>query len=113
MLEDGALTWQDQYRMAEERQSALIARGTFSRDAGGREGPRDAPGGSHRASIAAAVSRQAGNRRNGQTRPCIYFNNGVCAQKADHSTNGILWKHVCRHCWSVDHVDKDWPLEKH
>jgi hypothetical protein len=44
MLEDGALTWQDQYRVAEEQQSALIARGTFPRDASSREGPRDASG---------------------------------------------------------------------
>jgi hypothetical protein len=28
MLEDGALTWADQFQMAEERRSALIARGS-------------------------------------------------------------------------------------
>jgi hypothetical protein len=33
MLEDRALTWQDQYRMAEERRSGLITCGSFSRDA--------------------------------------------------------------------------------
>jgi hypothetical protein len=31
MLEDGGLTWADQFRIAEERRSALIARGSVNR----------------------------------------------------------------------------------
>jgi hypothetical protein len=37
MLEDGALTWADQYQMAEERRSALIARGSAVREVPPRE----------------------------------------------------------------------------
>jgi hypothetical protein len=37
MLEDGALTWANQYQMAEERRSALIARGSAVRDPPPRE----------------------------------------------------------------------------
>jgi hypothetical protein len=33
ILEDGALTWADQFQMAEERRSALIARGSATLEA--------------------------------------------------------------------------------
>jgi hypothetical protein len=41
MLEDRALTWADQFQMAEERRSTLIARGSATREAP----PRDPHGG--------------------------------------------------------------------
>jgi hypothetical protein len=112
MLEDGALSWADQFRMSEEWRSALIARGSVS-----RAGPPGTDG--RRAGASSGpptTSRPTGSRRGPQNsqnsgpRPCIYYNNGVCANRTDHSNNGTLWKHVCRRCWSADHLDKDCPL---
>jgi hypothetical protein len=37
MLEDGALTWADQFHMAEERRSGLIARGSATQEAPPRD----------------------------------------------------------------------------
>jgi hypothetical protein len=103
MLEDGALTWADQFQMAEERRSALIAQGSATRDPGT---------GSRRAGAVGSNTRRKtnGGSGSGGPRPCVYHNNGVCTQRADHTTNGTLWKHVCRRCWAVDHVERDCPL---
>jgi hypothetical protein len=109
MLEDGALTWADQYQMAEERRSALIARGSAVPDLP----PRETGTGGRRAG---AGSGGNGRRKNtgtpgqGGPRPCNYHNNGQCVQRGDHTTNSITWKHVCRRCWAVEHVEKDCPL---
>jgi hypothetical protein len=81
MLEDGALTWQDQYKMAEERRLALIALSAFSHDVGSREALRDGSGGSGWA---------LGNCRNGHSQPCNYFNNRTCFHKVDNITNVVL-----------------------
>jgi hypothetical protein len=110
MLEDGTLTWAHQYQMAEERRSALIARGSAVREVP----PRETGTGGRRAGAGSGgpnVRRQnIGASGQGGPRPCIYYNNGQCLQRADHTTNGTLWKHVCRRCWAVEHVEKDCPL---
>jgi hypothetical protein len=109
MLEDGALTWADQYQMAEERRSALIARGSAVRDPPSRETGT----GSRRAGAGGGGNgrrKNSGTPGHGGPRPCIYHNNGQCAQRGDHTTNGVTWKHVCRRCWATEHVEKDCPL---
>jgi hypothetical protein len=108
MLEDGALTWADQFQMAEERRSALIAWGSATREAP----PRDPGTGSRRAGGGASNTRRKtnGGWGSGGPRPCVDHNNRVCTQRADHTTNSTLWKHVCRWCWAVDHVERDCPL---
>jgi hypothetical protein len=115
MLEDSTLSWADQFRMSEEQRSALIARGSVNRAGPPREAGTDgrragASSGAPTTSRPTGSRRGAKNNPNSGPRPCIYFNNGVCANRADHNTNRVLWKHVCRRCWSADHVDRDCPL---
>jgi hypothetical protein len=94
MLEDGALTWADQFQMAEERRYALIARGSATRE----DPPCDPSTGSRHAGAGGPNIRRKNNGGSvsGGPRPCVYHNNGVCSQRADHTSNGTLWKHVCR-----------------
>jgi hypothetical protein len=108
MLEDGALTWADQFQMAEVRRSALIARGSAAREVP----PRDPGTGSRRAGAGGLNARRKtnGGSGSGGPRPCVYHNNGVCTQRADHTTNGTLWRHVCRRCWAAEHIERDCPL---
>jgi hypothetical protein len=92
MLEDGALSWADQFRMAEEWRSALIAHGSVNRAGPPREAGTDgrragASSGGPTTSRPAGSRRGAQNNPNSGPRPCIYFNNGVCANRADHSTH--------------------------
>jgi hypothetical protein len=110
MLEDGALTWADQYQMAEERRSALIARGSAVREVP----PRESDAGGRRAGASSGAPnvrlKNIGASGQGGPRPCVYYNNGQCLQRAHHTNIGTLWKHVCRRCWAVEHVEKDCPL---
>jgi hypothetical protein len=46
----------------------------------------------------------------GGPRPCTYFNKGLCSERADHTKNGTLRKHVCRRCCAVEHVEGPCPL---
>jgi hypothetical protein len=116
MMEDGILHWGDTTRIAEERRSALIARGTQvvpARDAVPSSYPSrrgfSAPKGGE------SVKRNNPNYPNFPggpvPRPCVYYNNGVCPQRADHQNAGVLWKHVCRRCLDPAHTDKDCPLQ--
>ena len=36
---------------------------------------------------------------NSKTKVCLYYNKGSCSQKHSHETKGVLYKHVCLHCW--------------
>jgi hypothetical protein len=116
MMEDGILHWGDTTRIAEERRSALIARGTQvvpAREAVPSSYPArrgfSAPKGGD------SVKRNNPNYPNFPggpvPRPCVYYNNGVCPQRGDHQNAGVLWKHVCRRCLDPAHTDKDCPLQ--
>jgi hypothetical protein len=117
MMEDGILHWSDTTRIAEERRSALIARGTQivpARDAVTNVYPS-------RKGFSASKGGDGVFKRNNPNypnfpggpgpRPCVYYNNGVCPQRADHQNGGVLWKHVCRRCLDPAHTDKDCPLQ--
>jgi hypothetical protein len=73
MLEDGALTWADQYQMAEERRSALIAQGSAAREVPPREtvGGRRAGAGS---GVPNVHQKNIGASGQGGPRPCVYYN---------------------------------------
>jgi hypothetical protein len=91
MLEDGALSWAVQFWMSEERRSALIVHGSVNRAGPPREAGTDgrragASSGPPTTSRPAGPCRGAQNSQNSGPRPCIYFNNGVCANRADHNT---------------------------
>jgi hypothetical protein len=109
MMEDCILHWSETF--AEERRSALIAR-VPARDSvpnvnyPSRNGFSASKGGEN-----AYKSKNSPNFPGGPVpRPCIYWNNGVCPQRADQNA-GILWKHVCRRCLDPAHTDKDCPLQ--
>jgi hypothetical protein len=114
MMEDGSLSWADSTRIAEERRSALIARGTVvpAREVFPSSGSRRGFGGN---AGKGSDSKFVKNNNNPNSpgafpRPCVFWNNGVCTQRTDHQTGGILWKHVCRRCLESSHTDKECPL---
>jgi hypothetical protein len=39
-------------------------------------------------------------------KPCLYYNNKVCAKKGDHVEGNLVYKHLCNNCWSTDHTVK-------
>jgi hypothetical protein len=43
-------------------------------------------------------------------RACVFHNQGVCANKRDHRNGQVLWKHVCKRCFSPDHTELSCPL---
>jgi hypothetical protein len=96
MMEDGILHWSDTTRIAEEHRSALITRGTQvvpARDAVPNVYPS-------RKAFSASKGGESVYKRNDPNypnflggpvpRPCIYYNNGVCPQRADHQNAGVL-----------------------
>jgi hypothetical protein len=118
MMEDGILHWNDTMRIAEERRSVLIARGTQvvpARDSVSNVYPSRKGFSASKGGESADKSKNNPNYPNFPggpvPRPCIYWNNGVCPQRADHQNAGILWKHVCRRCLDPAHTDKDCPLQ--
>jgi hypothetical protein len=41
------------------------------------------------------------------TKVCVFHNSGTCVHKGDHKSASTYWKHVCRKCWSAEHVAKE------
>jgi hypothetical protein len=111
MMEDGNLSWSDSQAIAEERRSALIARGSQSQPS--QSHPRFT-GGSNAARPGGARSKNFPNNpnipRGNIARPCVYWNNGVCPHKGDHQGSTVFWRHVCRRCLDVSHKDSECPL---
>jgi hypothetical protein len=115
-LENGAFTWHDITRMSDVRRSALVARSV-----GGREAPTNvvnkdsqgskgvsnsnnyASGGAHGVSRPSKQSRKP-------AKACNFHNNGSCAHPGDHENATTRWRHVCKECWSRDHIERDCPL---
>ena len=38
--------------------------------------------------------------KNGRTMICQFFNQGSCMHQATHETKGVLYRHVCNHCFT-------------
>jgi hypothetical protein len=103
LMEDGTVSWLDAQAITEERRSALIARGSQSHSR------KTATGSNHsRYMNGLGGFRPGGVRPKGNspniagppggvtTRPCVYWNNGMCPQKGDHQGVSFFWKHICR-----------------
>jgi hypothetical protein len=92
MMEDGILHWNDTMRIAEERRSALVARGTQVVPA--RDSVPNVNYPSSKGFSASKGGENAYKIKNNPNypnfpggpvpQPCIYWNNGVCPQRADH-----------------------------
>jgi hypothetical protein len=113
LMEDGTVSWLDAQNIAEERRSALIARGSqsHSRDLLPSHHSRSMfrSGGARSKNINNPNSPGSGNI----THPCIYWNQGNCPQKGDHQGVSVFWKHVCRRFFEPSHTDRDCPLPPH
>jgi hypothetical protein len=110
LLEDGTVTWADSQRIADERRSALIARGPPLREqATNPQRFCEVPGTNARGGGGRSAQR-SGNNPNFAPRACVYYNQGVCAHKGDHHSGGFFWKHVCRKCFGSDHIEGQCPL---
>jgi hypothetical protein len=96
MMEDESLSWSDTTHISEERRSALIARGSAvpTREVLPSNNSRRGYTGNAGKGSDVKVKNNP-NSPGGFPRPCVFWNNGVCTQRADHQTAGILWKHVC------------------
>ena len=46
-----------------------------------------------------------------KTMPCVYYNQGTCAQSKNHETKGTLFKHICSACFAND--NKNLPRPEH
>jgi hypothetical protein len=107
------VTWADSQLMADERRSALIARGPpLCEQATNPQRYRDVPGANVRGGGGKFAQRNGNfpNSLNFAPRACVFYKQGVCAHKGDHHTGGFFWKHVCRKCFRVDHVEGQCPL---
>jgi hypothetical protein len=111
MMEDGNLSWSDHQAIAEERRSALIARGSQSQPS---QSHSRFTSGSNVARSGGARSKNFPNNPNfpggNMARPCVYWNNGVCPHKGDHQGSTVFWRHVCRRCLDASHKDNECPL---
>jgi hypothetical protein len=125
LMEDGIIHWHDTTRIAEDRRSALLSRcvssqsscqqfchramsGTLRGGGGGSNFGMNVNGHAR-----AGFSRSMPNKNLPNCpvpRPCSYWNQGVCAQKGDHESANILWKHMCKRCWDPAHTERDCPL---
>ena len=38
----------------------------------------------------------------GKSFPCVYFIEGVCLQRQTHENKGVIYKHICSHCWNKE-----------
>jgi hypothetical protein len=109
MLEKGKLRWDETYKMAEERRSALVSVSS----------PHKEPDSTILPLKSQKVSRQfneyQGNKssnvnRNGGkkvTKICQFFNNGSCPHSSHHDNGLTRWRHVCRECWEPGHTIRE------
>jgi hypothetical protein len=113
LLEKGRLTWDQTYKMAEERRSALMATSTpHSNLRSHSPPPRDTR--PSRQSGYGNGDRSIGNRNSGSKKvikACAFYNNGSCPHNGHHETGSTRWRHVCKQCWDPSHVAKDCPAE--
>jgi hypothetical protein len=115
MLEKGKLTWDQTYKMAEERRSALVAASTSNRERQSYSPPPRDPRPS-RQSVCNNGERSSNNRNSGNNskkvvKACAFFNNGSCPHNGHHETGSTRWRHVCKQCWDPNHVVKDCLME--
>jgi hypothetical protein len=108
MLEKGKLRWDETYKMAEERRSALVLVSSPHKD------PESllAPPKPHKPSR--QVNEYQGNKFSNNkscgkrvTKICQFFNNGSCPHSS-HYDNGLTrWHHVCRECGEPGHTIRE------
>jgi hypothetical protein len=113
LLEKGKITWDQTFKMAEERRDILVAVSTpkdhpVSLPIRDTRPPRQAPinGGSYNNSSGQGNSNSArsGNRK--LVKACVFHNNGSCPNSGHHENSNTRWRHVCRLCWDPSHVER-------
>jgi hypothetical protein len=109
-IEDGEFSWADSLEIAEERRTSVMAKTTELIKLMFEKSIRDC--GTYNVQ-AWRVNNNLSNGNNGSksagemtTKVCVFYNNGTCVHKADHKSASTYWKHVCRKCWSAEHVAK-------
>jgi hypothetical protein len=114
-LETGAITWDQEFEMADKRMSA-INRASKGHDSSvtysgnGNRGSsqnwfmnRQQATGSYGARNQNSISKKV-------IKPCLYHNNNVCAKKGDHEEGNLVYRQVCNNCWSTEHIVKGCPF---
>jgi hypothetical protein len=114
-LETGAITWDQEFEMVEKRRSVINRASTgqdssvnYSGSAHKGSGQkqfsnRQQFSGSHSARNQGSVSKKV-------IKPCLDYNNNVCAKKGDHEEGNLVYRHMCNNCWSTDHIVKGCPF---
>ena len=54
----------------------------------------------HNPSIQTFSKNATKRDKNGRTMICQFFNQGLCMHQATHETRGVLYRHVCNHCFT-------------
>jgi hypothetical protein len=106
LLEKGKVTWDNEFKMAEERRDALTARSTVLRDSAQLyRDPR--PVRPSQADFPRNNSGKSNGNRQKVVKACAFFNSGTCPNSGNHETASTRWKHVCRECWEPGHTDRE------
>jgi hypothetical protein len=102
MMEDGSLSWSDTTRIAEERRSALIARGTVvpAYDVFPSNSSRRGFNGNAGKGSDSKFVRNNPNSLGAFPRPCVFWNKGVCTQRADYQTGASYGRMSVDSAWS-------------
>jgi hypothetical protein len=115
-LETGSLRWDQEFEMAERRRSAIIraSKGldsnVYSASSNSNKGNGQNRFQNRQQFAGSGNSRNQSNMGKKVIKPCLYFNNNVCAKKGDHEENNVVYRHICNHCWANDHIIKECPF---
>jgi hypothetical protein len=92
-------TWADTERMSEERRSALASRVSKEREGHLAPTVKDRPPDASRGSNSRSMGKKV-------VKICTYYNNGSCPHSGHHEISNTRWRHACKECLEVGHVDK-------
>jgi hypothetical protein len=107
-MEQGEFDWTDEVKVAECRRSIITNQLTASLKQQYATDFREPKGqGYISQSGSNGLSRGQGRNNRPVIKICDFYNKGVCSHRSDHRNAGIYWRHVCRACSGIDHVEKD------
>jgi hypothetical protein len=114
LLEKGKITWDQTYKVAEERRDALVAVSTPNdhsvslpiRDSRPlRQAQFNGGNYTNSSGQGNGNSARSGNRK--LVKACVFHNNGSCPNSGHHENSNTRWRHVCRLCWDPSHVERE------
>jgi hypothetical protein len=112
LLEKGKITWDQTYKMAEERRDALIAISMpkeHSLPIRDRQPSRQSQFNcGNTGYISVQGNGNSGRSGNGKlVKACVFHNNGSCPNSGHHENANTRWRHVCRLCWDPSHEEHE------